>query len=148
MNKKYLIGIVVIVAFMVLGATSFLQTAVRYVSFNEAKSTQHQVQVMGHIDFSTVKYDTTGNCLKFCITSMDSTDAAAMHETLPIVYDGVVPGNFDQAKSVVVRGTFDGSAFHADKMLVKCPSKYQGVDGEYQEMDKHNEGLEKALEGA
>ena len=43
-----------------------------------------------------------------------------------VVYHGIVPGNFDQATSVVLKGKADGDYFVADQMLVKCPSKYQG----------------------
>lgn len=146
MNAKYIIGGIIVISFMAWGASSFLETAVRYVPIAEAKGTRSQVQVMGQIDFSTVSYDTSGNSLRFTIRELEEEGKPVSSELLPIVYHGVVPGNFDQAKSVVVRGKFDGAAFHADKMLVKCPSKYQG-EGEYQNMEKHNEGV-KALEGA
>jgi cytochrome c-type biogenesis protein CcmE len=37
----------------------------------------------------------------------------------------VIPGNFDQAVSVVAIGKFAGDHFEATQLLVKCPSKYQ-----------------------
>jgi cytochrome c-type biogenesis protein CcmE len=40
----------------------------------------------------------------------------------------VVPGNFEQATQVVVRGKQSSEGFIADKLLVKCPSKYQGLN--------------------
>ncbi|HKY61724.1 MAG TPA: cytochrome c maturation protein CcmE, partial [Gemmatimonadota bacterium] len=46
-------------------------------------------------------------------------------ETLPVVYHGVKPANFEQATSVVAIGTYKGDQFVADQLLVKCPSKYQ-----------------------
>jgi cytochrome c-type biogenesis protein CcmE len=51
--------------------------------------------------------------------------------TLPVRYDGLKPANFEEAISIVAIGRWDGAAerVHADKLLVKCPSKYQGVEG-------------------
>jgi cytochrome c-type biogenesis protein CcmE len=58
---------------------------------------------------------------------------------MPVFFYGVVPGNFDQATSVVLKGKTTDGVFVADQMLVKCPSKYQGEGGEYQDMKKHDE---------
>jgi len=55
----------------------------------------------------------------------------------------VVPGNFDQATSVVLKGKPDNDGrFVAEQMLVKCPSKYQGEGGEeLQDLKKHEEAV-------
>ena len=46
-------------------------------------------------------------------------------EVMPVEYRGVIPGNFDQAVSVVAIGKYEGDHFEAQQLLVKCPSKYQ-----------------------
>jgi len=46
-------------------------------------------------------------------------------EVLNVEYRGVVPGNFDQAASIVAIGRYTHDRFQADQLLVKCPSKYQ-----------------------
>jgi cytochrome c-type biogenesis protein CcmE len=46
-------------------------------------------------------------------------------EVMPVEYRGVIPGNFDQAVSVVAIGKYQGDHFEAQQLLVKCPSKYQ-----------------------
>jgi cytochrome c-type biogenesis protein CcmE len=45
-------------------------------------------------------------------------------------YQGVRPANFDEAISIVAIGRYDGASaeFDAAKLLVKCPSKYQGAE--------------------
>jgi cytochrome c-type biogenesis protein CcmE len=45
-------------------------------------------------------------------------------------YHGLKPANFEEAISIVAIGRYDGSekVFVADKLLVKCPSKYQGIE--------------------
>ena len=46
---------------------------------------------------------------------------------LYVVHNGVKPQNFEHTEKVVVLGKFssDKKTFEADKVLVKCPSKYQ-----------------------
>ena len=44
---------------------------------------------------------------------------------MDVVYSDIKPGNFDQARDIVAIGRYQGGAFHASKLLVKCPSKYQ-----------------------
>jgi cytochrome c-type biogenesis protein CcmE len=145
MKAKYIIGGVIIVVFLVWGASAFLKTTIQYVSIDEAAHSERTVQVMGKIDFDQVNYQTDQSRLQFAIYDAEAKDKAAA-EHLPVVYYGVVPGNFDQATSVVLKGKMgDEGAFVAEQMLVKCPSKYQGEGGnEYQDIQKHNEGVGQA----
>ena len=126
MKAKYIIGLVIIVAFVIWGLTSFIATTVRYVSIEEVAQSQGTVQVMGKIDFAGLKYDNQNTRLVFEI--IDPTDDSG-NKRLKIIYSGVVPGNFDQATSVVAKGRYQDGAFMADQLLVKCPSKYQGLQG-------------------
>jgi cytochrome c-type biogenesis protein CcmE len=118
---------------------SFMQTTVQYVEFETAAKTTRTVQVMGKIDFDVVEYDLDNQRLEFAIydPKAKAVDGA---RRLDVVYYGVVPGNFDQATSVVLKGKPDSTGmFVADQMLVKCPSKYQGEGGEYQDLNKHKD---------
>ncbi len=144
MKAKYIIGAVIIVLFMVWGASAFFKTTIQYVSIDDAMHAQRTVQVMGKIDFSKVNYNADHSRLEFAIYD-PSADSAAGAKAMDVVYYGVVPGNFDQATQVVLKGKVDGDHFVADQMLVKCPSKYQGEGGsEYQDMKKHEEAVGKA----
>ena len=41
-------------------------------------------------------------------------------------YSGVLPDLFDNEHSeIVLEGQYQGSAFHAESVIVKCPSKYE-----------------------
>ena len=138
MNAKYFIGGLIVVVFMVWGASAFFKTTIQYVSIAEARGAERTVQVMGKIDFDAVKYNAEDSQLEFAIYDAEASDMATA-ERISVIYKGVVPGNFDQATSVVLKGKSDGHAFVADQMLVKCPSKYQGEGGEeYQDIQKHN----------
>ncbi|MDX9857072.1 MAG: cytochrome c maturation protein CcmE [candidate division Zixibacteria bacterium] len=142
MKAKYIIGALIIVVFVVWGTSAFLTTTVQYVPIEQAAVASRTVQVMGKIDFDKVKYDTDKSCLEFAIYDAEAATPQAAQSHLQVVYYGVVPGNFDQATSVVLKGKSgaDGT-FIAEQMLVKCPSKYQGEGGEYQDMKKHDEAV-------
>jgi cytochrome c-type biogenesis protein CcmE len=91
---------------------------------------------MGKINFDKVNYNASANRLEFTIYDPEAADAASA-VSMDILYHGVIPGNFDQATSIVCKGKSDGNVFVADQLLVKCPSKYQGEGGEeFQDMNK------------
>ena len=91
-----------------------------YVSFQEARERKGSyVQVIGTLDKKNpVTY--LGTDLQFVIEN-DRKDS------LQVIHSGIKPANFEHSQQVVVLGIFDASrnVFVADKLLVKCPSKYQ-----------------------
>jgi cytochrome c-type biogenesis protein CcmE len=89
-----------------------------YVGFTEARAAKGNVQVMGEILAEQTDYDTEAGSFSFFIIDENG-------DRMKVVFDGTKPGNFDQAKSVVCIGRYTDEAFYADKLLVKCPSKYQ-----------------------
>ncbi len=42
------------------------------------------------------------------------------------------PDLFKDGAEVVVEGTLAGSTFHADKVMAKCPSKFEAADANQQ----------------
>jgi cytochrome c-type biogenesis protein CcmE len=124
-NVKTLRAIGVVVIAAVVGLSSLFTGGgmISYVSFSEARTASGNVQVMGEILGSETSYDPGTGTFTFYITN-DSGDR------MRIVYDGTKPGNFEQATSVVCIGRFKDDAFHASKLLVKCPSKYQDMPAE------------------
>jgi cytochrome c-type biogenesis protein CcmE len=91
-----------------------------YVGFTEARAAKSGVQVMGEIIDQRSNYDSQTGSFSFFITDSKG-------DRMKVIYDGTKPGNFDQATSVVCVGHYTGDAFHADKLLIKCPSKYQDM---------------------
>ena len=51
---------------------------------------------------------------------------------LAAAYDGVMPDLFFNPHSeIILEGSYSSAGiFHADNILVKCPSKYQSIEGE------------------
>lgn len=141
MNIKIIIGVVIIAVFIVWGATAFMETTVQYVSLEKAATATRTVQVMGKVDFDVVNYSVDHTRLEFAIYDADAENEITATR-MPVHYYGVVPGNFDQATSVVLKGKVgDEGVFVAQQMLVKCPSKYQGEEGEYQDGTKHDDAV-------
>jgi cytochrome c-type biogenesis protein CcmE len=45
-------------------------------------------------------------------------------DTIPVVYPKPKPETFDMADKIKVIGAYRDGAFHADELILKCPSKY------------------------
>ena len=123
-STRTIIAIAVIVIFAALGIWSLVGTATPYVDFENARSMNKKVQVMGKVDKASANYDEKTGVFSFYIINEDGDE-------MRVDYDGTKPGNFEQAESVVCVGKYKSGVFEADNLLVKCPSKYQGE--EYQE---------------
>jgi cytochrome c-type biogenesis protein CcmE len=117
----YTVGGVMIVAFLAYGATSFKSNLTPYVSFEEAQKSARKVQVAGGLVPDSTTYLEDEEKLKFGIVEEGGA-------TMTVLYEGIKPGNFEEATQIVAIGTYTGGAFHASQLLVKCPSKYQGVE--------------------
>jgi cytochrome c-type biogenesis protein CcmE len=112
------LGVVIIAAGMGLWSLIGGGGVTPYVGFAEARAAAGNVQVMGEILPTDTDYNPQTGSFSFFIT--DDTG-----DRMKVIYGGTKPGNFDQATSVVCIGRYSGEAFHAEKLLVKCPSKYQ-----------------------
>jgi len=125
MKKGYIVAAVLAGAFLVLGVTSFKKTLTPYVSFDVAQKTRGSVQVVGSLEKGSESYDADKQQLSFSILDDHGRN-------LPVVYRGIKPANFRDALSIVAIGRYEAGALHAEKLLVKCPSKYQGQETERQ----------------
>ena len=117
----YLIGGALVVAFLAYGATSFKNNLTPYVSFDEAMKTASRVQVAGALVEDSSDYIDVDQELHFVIYDEQGVEMA-------VRYSGVKPANFEEATQIVAVGSWRDEVFNAEQLLVKCPSKYQGVD--------------------
>ena len=126
MKRKvlYALGTGLLLAFAGFAFTSFQQQLTPYVGFREAQSMDRTLQVAGALVKNSSSYE--DGTLLFTIQEPQTG------ETMRVAYRGVKPGNFEDAVSVVAIGRYDGrqGLMAADKLLVKCPSKYQGAEVE------------------
>lgn len=131
MNKKwtYAMGALLLVAFAGFSMASFKEALTPYVPYETARVSTGAVQVAGALQAGSSDYDTASGLLHFTLVDEETGD------TMAVRYEGVKPANFEEAISIVAIGRYHGDSdeFAADKLLVKCPSKYQGVEAEVQE---------------
>lgn len=120
----YLIGIVLLLSFAGFSYSAFRDTLTPYVSYAEARERPHTVQVAGGLQPASSSYDDATGYLHFTLVDEETGD------TIPVRYEGLKPANFEEAVSIVAIGRYDADAeeMAADKLLVKCPSKYQGLE--------------------
>jgi cytochrome c-type biogenesis protein CcmE len=123
MKKGYWIAAVLTLAFVGFGLTAFQKTLTPYLSFEEATKSKGVVQVMGALDKQSDRYDTSREELSFELLDPQG-------HRMPVMYRGIRPGNFKDAISIVAIGRYRDGRIEAEKLLVKCPSKYQGAEVE------------------
>ena len=123
MKKGYWIAAVMTLAFVGFGLSAFQKTLTPYLSFDEAKKTKGVVQVMGALDKESDRYDDKSEQLSFELVDPNG-------HRMPVIYRGLRPGNFKDAISIVAIGRYQDGRIEAEKLLVKCPSKYQGAEVE------------------
>lgn len=122
----YAVGGVLVVAFLAYGTTSFKSNLTPYVTFDEATKTARKVQVAGGLLENSTEYIDESEELRFTMVEEDG-------DTMTVLYQGIKPGNFEEAVQIVAIGSYGDGAFHADQLLVKCPSKYQGLEDDVRE---------------
>ncbi len=82
-----------------------------------------ETTVNGMIVGSSIQWDVARSILKFSI--QDTTDSPI----LPVVFYGPKPDDFQNQWPVIVTGKLQPDGiFVAEKLLIKCPSKYQTKD--------------------
>ncbi|PWN06663.1 cytochrome c maturation protein CcmE [Rhodohalobacter mucosus] len=117
MKPKLILGILAIVLFTSLLMYNFGNSISTYVNFEQAenRATSH---VVGTWDDSR-DYGFSRDTMQFSFYMKDEDGNVRR-----VVYPRPKPNNFEQATQLVVVGEMRNSVFHANEMLMKCPSKY------------------------
>lgn len=121
--------LVIAVAIGVIISTS--GDASKYVTFDEAQelavdSPDEKVHVVGKLkknslgDIEGMNYNPAldPNYFEFVITDNKNREER-------VVYLSPKPQDFEKSEQIVIIGNFKGKTFKADKILMKCPSKYE-----------------------
>jgi len=118
MNVKWVLALALVAVGAYYGVTRFKKSVTPYISFAEARQSTGLVQVNGVLADKNYVLKKDEQYLEFKLRD-------SRGEVMPVAYRGVIPGNFDQATSIVALGRYQGDHFEAEQLLVKCPSKYQ-----------------------
>ena len=128
MKKTHILALIVIAAAIGI-IVSTAGDASSYVSFDQAyqmasSGNKKNIHVVGEL-----KKDASGKItgiaegadrLSFSFVLIDD---AQREQT--VYYNEPMPPDFTRSEKIVVIGSFEGDSFVADKILLKCPSKYQ-----------------------
>ena len=95
----------------------FINNSSPYLKVNEIADSRDGIHVVGKIVPGTLKQDAMAKRVTFELS--DETGK------LNVVYTGPSLSNLESATQVVAIGAKKGNEFKSEKMLVKCPSKYE-----------------------
>jgi len=120
MNKRLIIGLIIIVIFIVVGFLAFMDSKIEYSNFQSAIQNHKTCQVKGSwVKEKESKFDPATNTFSFYMKDENNTE-------MKVVLEGSKPNNFEMAENVVAKGKVKDGHFHAKEVLTKCPSKYEG----------------------
>jgi cytochrome c-type biogenesis protein CcmE len=146
--KFILGGLLIVAAVVYLIASSTKAAAQYYLTIDElvAKSDSvidRDLRISGAVDGDTISYDAQSLTLRFTIANVpadsDEIEAAgglaeALHQAvqdehatrLDVLYEGPMPDLLRHEAQAIVTGRLgpDG-VFHADELLLKCPTRYE-----------------------
>lgn len=129
MKKIHIIGIIVIALSIGMILSTFSDSST-YASFKEAMEAPGQeFHVVGKLNKAKpLEYNPEQNANLFGFYLVDREGLEQKVE-----FNGSKPQDFERSEQVVITGKMDGQTFKADKILMKCPSKYNNGSNEMQE---------------
>ena len=85
-----------------------------------AKASESEIHVVGKLlkDREMV-YDPIPDANYFSFFLVDNAG-----NECKVVFSGTKPQDFERSEQIVITGKMEGDIFQADKILMKCPSKY------------------------
>ncbi len=128
MKKSHILVIIIIAAAIGIVVTT-ADDASTYVTFDQAyqlasNGSKNSIHVVGQL-----KKDAEGQVIgiapgadrvSFSFVMIDDSQKEQI-----VIYNEPMPQDFTRSEKVVVIGSYSGDTFIADKILLKCPSKYQ-----------------------
>ncbi len=117
--KRSHIAIVIIIAVAIGAIIASINDASTYVGFAEAESTPGtRYTVIGELDKeAAMDYNAREQVFKFQAIDKDGNRSM-------VVYNQPKPQDFERSEEITMKGFATDSAFVAEEILMKCPSKY------------------------
>ena len=102
--------------------------------FESAKSELrgHDARVHGYVALGSIERDLAAKQVRFHVQGEPPHAGGAPGEPLAVVFGSLeTPDLFKDGAEVVVEGRLSetGEVFHADKVMAKCPSKFESAPG-------------------
>ena len=132
MKPKIIIGVVIIVgALIYLLASGFQDNASFYLTVSELQAKtdltpNDGVRIQGYVNPASIEWNPEKIELYFNMNYEG--------DTVRVFYKGIKPDQLADAQQVVCEGHIDeNGGFNANKIMLKCPSKYEVEDPEESE---------------
>ncbi|MCM3670130.1 cytochrome c maturation protein CcmE [Mesobacillus maritimus] len=131
---------IIIMTFASMPSAGSKELTISDVMANAEKYDGDYIMTEGLLNKESVQWNADKIELQFEIYDENETK-------LPVVYEGVQPDNFTEDVIVIVEGFISkNGVFEAEKVMTKCPSKYEGEDMENYDSEMHKEIYKDAQE--
>jgi len=116
-------GVILIIAISYLIFAGIQKTALYYLTVSELRDGEAStygelVRINGRVLDGSIHWSSKEGTLYFIITDGENE--------LPIIHKGIAPDTFKGGAEVVIEGRYGPEdIFKADKIMAKCPSKYE-----------------------
>ena len=123
-KTKFIIGgVIIALAIAYLIYTGVQSSAAYFLTVDElyakgAAVENQTVRVSGKVDTATIDFNNRDLRLAFDVTSETG-------QRLHVIFNGPKPDQMREGAEAIVEGKYDGQAFTAQSLLLKCPSRYE-----------------------
>ena len=123
-KTKFIVGgMIIALAIAYLIYTGVQSSAAYFLTVDElyTKGTEMEnrtVRVSGKVDATTIDFNNRDLLLQFDVTS---ETGQRMH----VIFNGPKPDQMREGADAILEGKYDGQAFTAQSLLLKCPSRYE-----------------------
>ena len=119
--KKVHIIILLVIAISIAAIMSTVADSSTYATFKVAVANEgEEYHVVGkYVKDKGIEYNPKQNANR-CVFYLKDNE----NKELKVIYNGAKPQDFEMSEQIVVTGKAEQGVFIADKILMKCPSKY------------------------
>ncbi|PKO14154.1 MAG: hypothetical protein CVU39_15275 [Chloroflexi bacterium HGW-Chloroflexi-10] len=148
-QAKFIIGGALIIAAIILLIVVNTQAGAQYfltvdeLMERQAEMVDREIRISGAVIGDTIVYDTDNIVIEFTVAHVPGDNAEiesagglalVLHNAvenpslnrLKVVYEGVMPDLLRNEAQAIMTGKLDADGiFHAEELLLKCPTKYE-----------------------
>lgn len=119
MKRSSIIGMIVIAIAIGVIMSTYADSST-YGTFSDAVESQKELHVVGVLQKEKeLVYDPQVDANYFSFYMIDNDG-----KECKVVFAGAKPQDFERSEQIVLTGQMVGDSFQANKILMKCPSKY------------------------
>ena len=119
MKRSSIIGMLIIAIAIGVIISTYADSST-YGSFAEAKEVQKELHVVGKLNKEKEMFynpQKDANYFSFYMVDNKGTECK-------VIFNGTKPQDFERSEQIVLTGEMQNGNFYANKILMKCPSKY------------------------